>query len=989
MSSELDDADALGAGDMDLQALKRELRVWRHNRALYPGWLLAPYQTREEVWLNTKQWLHVAMEASDAWPEREVLVLWRELTWRLGICLQIVPDEALDKIRGIVDGFEDLIHGGVMVEVGDAFPETDGWPSDFGLAAQELRDCWLACKLALLQGYRFRPDIEAFEEVESQLHSVRELSTDQRCFVLHQSCLRTMAELDAEQTQRLLARWPNDPEDDYWLVRKAAVLLELGDLQAARRVADDALLKIRGRQQTRDPDYWKLSREGWCLRLLEHVEFLEGRWRIGAPVDATSGKQGAEEWKSPAWKSRLDHKLESARCSPETELRALRGQINKRPSPGRPLHSIANPPSFDTGDVSRSIRLSMDIPSDRLAPAINLLLGGDAMGYSLAGDFGRYSLSWLRDEFPGLWAAFALRFGGIGVSQEPDPSGEANLDSIRRTTLEQLPRPHVERLFGAALQELERSVERAEAGEGARMSGLRSGALLSVVQLSDLVTRLSMRLDADAREPLAALLLKTARMPLFRRLPAEQATIWHLVERTIPYLEGKQLQNWFFKILLNFPLDSSEIERGRGLPCISDYLRSAKVNEVIRKESEEIDAGVRRLIGEVGSSDTMTRTDAALRLLLLADRSLLSEVEVDAFAEALWKDVDDCHLPTLDKRIAKHVHLSWPCQVEDQNILGLTRWIMSGSVEDRFGISDDNGENGERKEGVRWTDSGVYLKGILDLARELENDTETFKKVFDERRRRHILESILDWWTRERDLFRIHANLQTMMSGDVFWRADLSFRAIFECTLGKEELNEKTRERLSFFLHDIEEFGRSSPYRFPIMACINRNEQVSAWKGIRSGLWSSNHEEAYKALIAAWTWQRCAKRLDLMPMPESVLTIIVSAMASLEGVVGYHGYPVLGQLLKNGNLQIENEEKEQIVAAVESAAGKLAYGKDLAQLSVSDQERRVHVRRNLAELIVCLQSRDVMVGRAGVSWISEAKEDTFVDIRRIAKKWRN
>ena len=302
MSNDPNDVGGLNDANSSFQALKEELPAWRHNRSLYPGWLLAPYQTREKLWNNTKHWLSVAIAANATWSERQVLVLWRELTWRLGICLQIVPDEVLDTIRRIVEELGDWTHDGVKVDVGEIFPVTEGWPGDFAPAAQEVQECWLACKLALLQGYRIRPDIEAFEEVENQLYAIRELSVDQRCFVLYQSCLRAMAELDTDRTQGLLARWPNQPEDDYWLVRKAAVLLELGDLPAARRVADDALQRIRGRQQTRHTDYWKLSREGWCLRLLAHVEWLERYSSVGARVDASPNSQDTEEWINPAWK---------------------------------------------------------------------------------------------------------------------------------------------------------------------------------------------------------------------------------------------------------------------------------------------------------------------------------------------------------------------------------------------------------------------------------------------------------------------------------------------------------------------------------------------------------------------------------------------------------------------------------------------------------------------------------------------------------------
>lgn len=454
-----DDLAGLEDGNSRLQALKGQLHAWRHNRALYPGWLLAPYQTREKIWGNTKRWLGVALEANGVWSQQQLLVLWRELTWRLAICLQVVPDDALDQIRRIVDELEELDDDSGVVDVAEFFPTKEGWPKNFAATAQELRDCWLACKFALLQGYRIRPNIEAFKEIESQLYAMRELSGDQQCFVLHQSCLCAIAELDTDRTQSLLARWPNEPEDDYWLVRRAAILLELGDLSAARRVVDDALQRIRKRQQTKHTDYWKLSREGWCLKLLGHVEWLQTYASISVSGDHSASNHDSGAWENPAWKNRLDHRLEAARCSPDTELRALQGQIYKRLPPVRPSQRVTNPPSFDTGDVSASVRWSMDIPSDRLGPAINLLLASDATGYSLAGDFGMYAMTWIRDEFPGLWAAFALRFGGIGVARDPDPLGETKPDSIRRTTLEQLPKQHVERLFSVTLQELVRTVD--------------------------------------------------------------------------------------------------------------------------------------------------------------------------------------------------------------------------------------------------------------------------------------------------------------------------------------------------------------------------------------------------------------------------------------------------------------------------------------------------------------------------------------------------
>ena len=55
------------ARQTDGDRLREQLCYWRHNRRLYPGWLIAPYQTRDKVWLNTKYWVDTAFAIQDDW----------------------------------------------------------------------------------------------------------------------------------------------------------------------------------------------------------------------------------------------------------------------------------------------------------------------------------------------------------------------------------------------------------------------------------------------------------------------------------------------------------------------------------------------------------------------------------------------------------------------------------------------------------------------------------------------------------------------------------------------------------------------------------------------------------------------------------------------------------------------------------------------------------------------------------------------------------
>src|SRR5262245_48495788 len=63
------------------------LRVWRHNRELYPGWVVAPPNVREWIWDHTREFLHtLATQVTNLEP-RERLASLFELNWRLEICL--------------------------------------------------------------------------------------------------------------------------------------------------------------------------------------------------------------------------------------------------------------------------------------------------------------------------------------------------------------------------------------------------------------------------------------------------------------------------------------------------------------------------------------------------------------------------------------------------------------------------------------------------------------------------------------------------------------------------------------------------------------------------------------------------------------------------------------------------------------------------------------------------------------------------------------
>ena len=470
----------------DGDRLREQLGYWRHNRRLYPGWLIAPYQTRDKVWSNTKYWIETAIAVQDDWSLVQQLVLWRELAWRLQLCLQVFPSHALHVLRRIVDSNE--VHEVLKKEkkaLALYFSSIDDWPTELHQKPDELREDWVAIQLVYLAACRIQPDIECFNRLRDSLMQCEYLTQDQKSEVSYQSCLQAIAEFDRERASHLLDDWPARPEDPYWLVRKASVHLELGDRETAESLASTALRMIRLQPRTEKVNFWRLSREGWCLRFLyqlhEPYRTSKSQTTKSAVLDDVRAQQ-----------HELDNELENTRCSPDTELNMLEERISKRyPQLQRP-YTTTTPPNFDDGHTSETHHVGELQTTERLAPAINILVTCDLTGLPPRVDNVMFfeaaftsALQWVRDDQPGTWSTFALRHGGIGVRSDLDPISNDKHDAIRRTTLENLPLEHIRVVLGATKREVQRLVQVADVHRVSRTDRSRSREVWSLRSVSD------------------------------------------------------------------------------------------------------------------------------------------------------------------------------------------------------------------------------------------------------------------------------------------------------------------------------------------------------------------------------------------------------------------------------------------------------------------------------------------------------------------------
>ena len=227
------------------------LDCWTHNRKLYPGWLVLPFQEHLSLSYKTQEWLNLILEALPKFAPLGRLNAMRELVWRKNILMEPLTPELEAAAEGVLSDID--CHA---KKISDIVSTNLDWA--------EIRDAWLTIALALVTTARQQFKQDDFDKQIDKLSKFQSDNLDVDHQIRNECCLYAINSLDYKALEALLKDWHTDNGDPVWMMRKSALLFEMGRNDEANQLIVTTLATIR-KNSVDGRSVANASREAWAL----------------------------------------------------------------------------------------------------------------------------------------------------------------------------------------------------------------------------------------------------------------------------------------------------------------------------------------------------------------------------------------------------------------------------------------------------------------------------------------------------------------------------------------------------------------------------------------------------------------------------------------------------------------------------------------------------------------------------------------------------
>ena len=586
------------SGDLSEQ-VRECLKIWAHNRRIYPGWLVVPTSTQYLMSWRTDKWESPILGVLPGFAPLERLKAIGELVWRRETMLDPISPELETSAQ---EALEEI----------DCQTRTIKGVADPSIDWTNVRETWRIVALALVTVARFRFDEDLFEKRIAALSPFCNDHPDVAQRIHHERCLWAIYALDFKKLDDLLKDWQTENCDPVWMLRKAAILVETNRNDDAIGLLNHALSSIRAIPRN-ECSVAGPSREGWALGMARAFER-----EFGEPVkNRIDAPPAFMRWRE----------LTSLKCNAAAEknyyAEAISGRNDKKErlpfDLGHrygPVFRITNEERDRQVATYRAIRLS-EVAG--LPPSAN--------HFVIASDILKLAANKLSLNDPDMAARLVLRVS--------DYDQDVTLTRVfSRTRAAAMPVDLVKRLVQICKDAIEYALP--------RIAGGRQHAIFWIERLRvvlEALSRLVLRLDLEMAEVVFNQALEYYRNEHVARDPFLAEPIKHILKRSWETLP-KDRQTSRILDLLSAPIvgmdgftASSERYPEPG-ELIQDELSLPTRTPDNESRWQEIVSVLIRGLNTGGEA----RKRASIRIIGIAKKGLLSDAETPQVAQALWSN---------------------------------------------------------------------------------------------------------------------------------------------------------------------------------------------------------------------------------------------------------------------------------------------------------------------------------------------------------------
>jgi hypothetical protein len=815
-----------------------ELRQnWSMARADYPGWIICPHNNRQILWHYTEKWIGLIFEAvADEVQLSSVdsFLLLYELNWRLEATLTPLFSDWAETIEAVLrrfNPFPSLMNLEESVFRPDAIEHQTLITSDNqNVKWVEVQEKWVELAFAVMREARDSQDGQRFTIWKNYLQVVIEKNKQWRSRWFYEQCLFHLYQFNTEITTSLCQDWATVEGSDFWEIRRASIIAELGDLEQAKRVAETTLAKIRSRIRPYSIDYSLMSQEGWAMLLLEVIQLNSWNSR-----EETQNRDRLEQ-------------LRIYRCDPRDELeRAAVNSSKPLPIP-KPNKEVR--PSFNPGKVtvSRHLTEGKGLTLNDIRPAFAFIRMFEEGGFQPI-KHGVVTTSYNNEISSAVrWISPHAPLWGLGVLIRSGQTQriEELFDRVFVATLQQ---EYVDALSSNLLNALSQKISDFLANQNHHNQE-------RFKILGEVLSRLCFRCSIETCHQILDLLIKLdqSKTSLYR----VKEVIKHLFERVFDNLPQERI----IEKLPNFLLFNLSLEND------ADHLFREIIDPFFYVDWEEDtnlsgdfdrskwELPIRLLIEMVASGSPVTRGHAVFRLSKICQINGLSSDEMNRLAIALWRKNDP------ETKLPSELHLSNNSELLKSVFLGLPE-TETGQVRDLFRqylFSQDFPFPIERTLNGGWSvslKSEVYINDWLNSTAPLLGGVEQWKEEFFNWTTDNVkllLKKIIKTLEKEYEILK-----QSSLRSDFLVDFDKYFilvkkiirNIIFPHLL---EANEEVESLTSNILSILEEFQISIISLLPgtLLISLYTEEEIS--QKLRLGLNSNNIDDVQESIEGVYYW---------------------------------------------------------------------------------------------------------------------------------------